>query len=383
MKLAFVLDAFSMGGIETVACSYVDLLNKAGHEIDLYILNKHKTDMKDMLPSGVNFHALSFDRKICPELYSYGVMKWWWGKYAYCIIHPILTIGIKIRKLFWKKKKFDAVIAFTGHINDLTFVAEDFLKTKQKICWCHGTLLSYLAICDGYPKLYKKFDKIVTLSEQGLTNTFLGHAFLKQKIIKNIYNPVPIRNKPINYEHVKKLQDKFGDYILMIARAVYPKDHKTVINAVARIHEMGLHKHVVFVGDGEQLEEFKKYAAQVGLELYCHFEGTRRDVCDYIAASYIDVLASNSEGLPTVIPEAMAFGKPCIMTNSDGGEVSGYGKYCRLTNIGDFNEMATDLFTLYTNLEEYNKYSKLAEERYKDFEPIAVLEKFVALLSEE
>ena len=45
--------------------------------------------------------------------------------------------------------------------------------------------------------------------------------------------------------------------------------------------------------------------------------------------------------------------------------------------------MATDLFTLYTNLEEYNKYSKLAEERYKDFEPIAVLEKFVALLSEE
>ena len=31
MKIAFVLDAFSIGGIETVANNYINLLNKVGH----------------------------------------------------------------------------------------------------------------------------------------------------------------------------------------------------------------------------------------------------------------------------------------------------------------------------------------------------------------
>lgn len=234
-----------------------------------------------------------------------------------------------------KKKAYDVAIAFSGHINDLTFVAENFIKTKQKVCWCHGTLLSYLAICDGYPKLYKKIDKIVTLSEQGLFSVYGGHDFLYDKKIVNIYNPVLIRNQINDQLHIDSLKQLYKDYILMIARATPQKDHKTAIKAVYELHKRGLKKHIVFLGDGENLEEIKRFTKEMQIDQWCHFEGNRRDVGDYIEASYINVLASRFEGLPTVMVEAMAYGKPCIMTNSDGGEATAYGRYGILVPLQD------------------------------------------------
>ena len=382
MKIAFILDVFSIGGIETVAKNYITLLNKQGHEIDLYVLHKNETDMTEFLPSDVSFISLNFDRTICPELYSYGVMNWWWGKYAYALIHPILTLGLKIRKFFTSKKSYDVAIAFSGHINDLTFLTEGFVKAKQKICWCHGTLLSYLAICDGYSKLYKKVDKIVTLSEQGLQNVYAGHKYLYDKKIANIYNPVFIKGEAIDELHISELKEKYQDYVLMIARVLPPKDHKTAIDALVELHTRGLKKHIVFLGDGEKIEELEKYAKDKKIFEWCHFEGNRRDVSDYIVASHINLLASHYEGLPTVMIEAMAYGKPCIMTDCDGGEVTEHGKYGILVPIEDDVSIADALEKLFTDRDMYSKYSKLANERYKDFEPEEIMKRFEFLLEE-
>ena len=373
MRIAFVLDAFSMGGIETVASNYINLLYSAGHSVDVYVLHKDKIELKNTLPKDVPVIALNFDRKICPELYSYGVFKWWWGKYAYAILHPLLFWGLKFRKIMFKKRSYDIAIAFSGHINDLTFVTENFIVAKQKICWCHGTLLSYLAICDGYSKLYKKIDKIVTLSEQGLFCVYAGHNFLYEKKIQNIYNPVVIEKQKNDPLHIQKLKEKYKDYILMIARATPQKDHITAIKAVLELHKRGIRKHIVFLGDGEKLREIEFFAKEVGLEEWCHFEGDRRDVGDYIEASYINVLASRFEGLPTVMVEAMSYGKPCIMTNSDGGEATAHGKYGILVPLQDYIGIADALESLYLDTTKYEVYCNLSKERYKDFNPKKIL----------
>ena len=282
-------------------------------------------------------------------------------------------LWLKIIKIFFKKKTYDIVIAFSGHINDLTFVAENFIKAKQKICWCHGSLLSYLAICDGYPKLYKKMDKIVTLSEQGLFNVYAGHKFLYKKIIKNIYNPVIIETQKKSLIHVQNLKEKYQDYILMIARATPQKDHITAIKAVFELHKRGIYKHIVFVGGGEKLEEIKYFAEKIGINEWCHIQGNRRDVGDYIEASYINILASYLKGLPTVMIEAMAYGKPCIMTNSDGGEVTAFGKYGILVPLQDYVAIADALERLYTNVKEYEMYCDLSKKRYENFKPEKII----------
>ena len=369
MKIAFVLDAFSMGGIETVAANYIKLLNKIGYKIDVYVLHKNKVDMKNTLPKDISIIALNFDRKICPELYSYGVMKWWWGKYAYAILHPLLILLLRFKRISFEKKSYDIAIAFSGHINDLTFVTENFIQAKQKICWCHGSLLSYLAICDGYSKLYKKIDKIVTLSERGLFSVYAGRSFLYSKKIKNIYNPILIEKTNTDPDHIQWLRDTYKDYTLMIARATSQKDHITAIKSIVELHKRGIKKHIVFLGDGERLEKIKLFAKKLEIHKWCHFEGDRRDVRDYIEASYINILASKFEGLPTVIVEAMACGKPCIMTNSDGGEVTKHGKYGILVSLEDYIGMADGLEKLYTDIDQYRLYCNLSRERYKEFNP--------------
>ena len=287
---------------------------------------------------------------------------------------------LKIRKLFSKIETYDVAIAFSGHISDLTFVVEGFVKAKQKICWCHGTMLSYLAICDGYPKLYKKIDKFVTLSEQGISNVYAGHKYLYDKTIMNIYNPVLIKEKKLNGKHVEELRTKNGKYVLMVARMTYPKDHLTAIKAIELLHDRGLDIKIVFLGDGDKLNEYKKYVADHNLTEMCFFEGNRTDVNDYIAGSYVNLLASRFEGLPTVMIEAMAFEKPCIMTNSDGGEVTSFGKYGFLTPLGDHTAIADAIQLLYQDEEIYKRYSKLSKERFMDFDPEYTIQQFESLL---
>jgi glycosyltransferase involved in cell wall biosynthesis len=168
----------------------------------------------------------------------------------------------------------------------------------------------------------------------------------------------------------------------MVARATSQKDHLTAIKAVEYLKKIGINKKIVFLGDGEKLDEYKQYVDNHRLNDNCYFEGTRRDVCDYIAASHINILASRFEGLPTVIIEAMAFGKPCIMTNSDGGEVSGFGRYCILTPLGDYEAIGKALKQLYEDNDLYKKYCNLSLKRCEDFNPELIISEFEEFINE-
>lgn len=379
MKIAIVFDSLGYGGIESVGVNYIKLMLDMGHAVDVYNLHPTENAMISQIDSRAKYIPLSFDRKICPDLYTYGIQKWWWGKFAYPVISIALELYLALKKIRYNNQ-YDVAISFSGHINDLTFVAKEFVKAKRKICWCHGTLLSYLAICDAYPILYKKIDVIVTLSDMGEQNVYAGHNYLYDKMIVKIYNPVFIKNKFLNQSKIEELRNKYGQFILMVARATEPKDYKTAINAMRFLKDKGYEKFIIFVGDGPDLDEYKEYAEKLQVQDLCVFEGSRDDVQNYIYASYINILASKWEGLPTVIAEAMAMGKPCVMTKSDGGEISDGGKYCYLTSIGDYEAIGNALIELFSNIETYKAYAKLSKERFICFEPEFIKNQLATLL---
>lgn len=379
VKIAIVFDSLGYGGIESVGVNYIKLMLDMGHVVDVYNLHPSENAMVKQLDSRANYVTTMFDRKICPDLYTYGIKKWWWGKYVYPFASTILQGYLLIKRLGYHKN-YDVAIAFSGHVNDLTFVAKNFVKANRKLCWCHGTLLSYIAICDGYPILYKKFDVIVTLSDMGEHNVYAGHGFLHKKNIKKLYNPVMIKQKELNPEKINELKSRYGDFILMVARATEQKDYKTAIKAIRLLRDNGYEKYIVFVGDGPGLAEYKEYASDLNVDDLCAFEGSRDDVQNYACASYINLLASKFEGLPTAVAEAMAFGKPCVMTKSDGGELSDGGKYCILTDIGDAEAIAHSLADLYDNEGLYKKYESLSIERFRFFEPELIKKELAILL---
>lgn len=379
-SVAFVFDGLGFGGIERIGSDYIRMLTELGYKVDVYNLNPSANDLVDNLPTGASYFPYKLSRKGCPETYSYGVQKWWWGKYAYALISPALSIAQFVRKNSRRRLEYDVAIAISGHINDLSFVTKEFIKSKKKICWCHGNVISYLAICDAYPMLYKKIDEIVTLSSAGEKDIYAGKKFLYDKRITKIYNPTYIMRKPINDDKVIELKRKYGKFTLMIARFESGKGHDIAIKSMKCLKEKGINQIILFAGDGKLLNQVKEFAKEEGMSENCVFLGNCYDIQNYIAASHINLLTSRWEGLPTVIIEAMTMGKPCIMTNTDDGECSHNGEYCMLNEIDDVEGIANSLYSLYADRAVYEKYVNLSLKRAESFKPEEIVKKITSLI---
>jgi glycosyltransferase involved in cell wall biosynthesis len=100
--------------------------------------------------------------------------------------------------------------------------------------------------------------------------------------------------------------------LLMVARFGPQKDHRTLL------HALGGLKHqpwaLDLVGEGPLSGEMQSLAASLGLGDRVRFLGQRLDVPEILAQAQISVLATNWEGFPLSILEAMRAGLPVVAT---------------------------------------------------------------------
>lgn len=75
---------------------------------------------------------------------------------------------------------------------------------------------------------------------------------------------------------------------------------------------------LVLLGDGPDRGPLQRLAARLGVSERLHFAGYRADVAEILAASDLLVLPSRWEGMPNVVLEAMAAGKPVVATDVEG-----------------------------------------------------------------
>ncbi|MFR2839547.1 MAG: glycosyltransferase [Zhenhengia sp.] len=378
MKIAIVFDGLGIGGIEKVGISYIKMLIDAGYEIDVYNLNPKQNEMEEELKNICRIIKYGLNSKMCPEIYSYGVKRWWWGKYIYPIAYILMWGLINILKIVGKNrnKKYDIAIAFSGHINDLTFIAENFINADKKLCWAHGAVAEYLLITFGYGNLYNKIKNVCVLSNYAQESAMLGNKFLKNLNIKKIYNPIDITNTNIDNIIVQDLQNKYGEFLLMVGRFSTQKDQGTVVKAFSILKKRyNVNKKLVFVGDGETRKHVESIARKLDIIQDVVFEGNRKDVQNYYKASYLFIHSSPAEGLPTVILEAMCYAKPIIATDSLPGvrEILGNDEYGLVCKVGDSQDMANKIFRLLLNKEDYDYYSKKSTERVSEFSSQKIL----------
>ena len=175
MKIAMVFDGLGVGGIERVGIDYMKLLSEDGHDVTVYNLVPSANAMESEIEDSITIRHNSFPRKVCPEMYVSLVKRYSWGKYVYIPIDIATNIVLAFSKLIKKNRKetYDFAIAFSGHYNDLKFVASDFIKAKHKICWLHGSILDYALLSSGFLMLYKKIGNLVSLSSSTLTSSGL------------------------------------------------------------------------------------------------------------------------------------------------------------------------------------------------------------------
>jgi glycosyltransferase involved in cell wall biosynthesis len=114
----------------------------------------------------------------------------------------------------------------------------------------------------------------------------------------------------------RRCQLEDGDFALVTVGTCNPaKNHMASLVAVKKINERLNGKRVVLlhVGDGESIEEEKRYATQNGIQQHCLFIGRVDDVRPCLYAADAFAMTSDWEGLPIAAVEAMSTGLPAIL----------------------------------------------------------------------
>ncbi|MFO7874091.1 MAG: glycosyltransferase family 4 protein [Bacteroidales bacterium] len=106
--------------------------------------------------------------------------------------------------------------------------------------------------------------------------------------------------------------------VLTVGRLSHQKGYHYLIDAITILQKKRNDLVFVVLGNGKLRRNLEAYARKQGLEDMIHFEGFVRDVSPYLACCDLFVLPSLYEGMSNAAMEAMAHGKPVIITNVNG-----------------------------------------------------------------
>ena len=104
--------------------------------------------------------------------------------------------------------------------------------------------------------------------------------------------------------------------LVMVARYGAQKDHPTLLRALAGLKAQPW--ELDLIGDGPLMGETDALARELGLADRVHFLGQRNDVDRRLAAAQVSLLATNWEGFPLSILEAMRAGLPVVASDVGG-----------------------------------------------------------------
>lgn len=101
-----------------------------------------------------------------------------------------------------------------------------------------------------------------------------------------------------------------------VGRLCEQKGQLLLVEAACRLKESGVDFELVLAGDGEMRLEIERLIVRYGLESQVSITGwvSSDRVADLLASCRALVLPSFAEGLPVVIMEAMAIGRPVVST---------------------------------------------------------------------
>ena len=104
----------------------------------------------------------------------------------------------------------------------------------------------------------------------------------------------------------------------MVAHLWRQKDHATLFHAVQDLIERWPRLILLLVGDGPERAALEALAARVLPTGRYRFLGKRSDTAELYHLFDVPVLSTHYEGMPNVVMEAMAAGRPVVATAVDG-----------------------------------------------------------------
>lgn len=163
--------------------------------------------------------------------------------------------------------------------------------------------------------LTKLTDGIITNSNT-IKETYGSYGWFHPDFVKVIYNGIEIPEHVQATDFDRRFPGK--NIIYSAGRLSEQKGFSYLIEAAAILKKKRDDLVFVISGEGKLLKTLQKQAHDAGLQGHVVFEGFTPDIYPSLKACDLFVLASLFEGMPNVVMEAMAMGKPVIATDVNG-----------------------------------------------------------------
>lgn len=290
------------------------------------------------------------------------------NKHLVRAINPIKDIAalLAIYKLI-KKEKYDLVHTHLAKAGILGRLAAKLAGAPVIIHTLHGTIF-HQELNPIVKKIYIIFEKwmakytdcIISVGHD-LKNRYLQEGIGRKtqyKIVRsgmNLDRFYNVKNKSEKDIAGIKLSFGFGekDIIVGMAASLEPrKGHKYAIDVAQRIITQNNNVKFVFAGDGYLKEQIKEDIKKGGLEVNIKLSGFLDNVEDFFAMCDTVILTSLWEGLPQVLVQAAASGRPMVSFDVEGvREVIRDGENGFVVPIKDVDAMTEKISFLIGDME--------------------------------
>jgi glycosyltransferase involved in cell wall biosynthesis len=334
-NIAIFLATSGHSGVDRVAHRLIPEIISRGYEIDLLHVDKHGPYFDDTI-SGLNIIDLETS-------------------------HVNSSLFAVARYL--KARKPLAMLSDKDRVNRIAVIANWLAATKTRLVLRSGTTLSTDLASRGwlekktqtwsvrtfYPSAYH----VVTPST-GASNDLMQIGNLSPEKMKTIPSPVisdnlyKLANEEISHRWLG--ENKQYPVILGVGELGYRKDFETLIRAFALIQQSHPSR-LILLGRGKQQNQLQQLCEELEIADIVDFPGFQQNPYPWFRASDAFALTSRWEGMPVVLIEALALGKPCISTDCPSGpnEILQGGTLGPLVDVGDFQALARGLVEILKN----------------------------------
>ena len=189
-------------------------------------------------------------------------------------------------------------------------------------------------------------DEIIAVSD-GVAEDASATIGLSRNTIRTIYNPVVSSemlargNENPSHPWLAKGQPPV---VLGIGRFYEQKDFPTLLHAFSQVQRLRPCR-LIILGEGPMRPALEKLIKELDIEDSVDLPGFVANPYAYLKRADVFALSSKWEGLPTVLIEALAFGKVIVSTNCKSGpeEILEGGKYGQLVPVGNSEAFANAL----------------------------------------
>lgn len=334
-KIIFMIINMNVGGTEKALLNMIAEMPKDKYDITILMLKEYGGFL-DAIPSEVHVEYLNGynhikeilndpPKRVAGDLFKKGKFV----KAFNIMFFHFITRIMKDRRLFFKyllnnisslKNEYDLAVAYAGPMDFISYFVVKKIKAKKKIQWIHFDITKIGFNKHFASKIYKKFDKIFVVSNEGKNKLIDVLPSCQEKIeaFPNIMSPNTITKMA---DEGVGFEDEFsGVRILTVGRLSKEKGQDLTIRVCAKLKESGYNVRWYCIGEGNARSEYEQLIKQSDLQKDYILLGSNPNPYPFMKQCDIYVQPSRHEGYCITLSEARCFDNPIISTDFTGAK---------------------------------------------------------------